>query len=236
MEWWWLETKPQEQTAEQQSKTYINTHCILSHCTDLIWHTSAHCPHLGLLPWRNRNHRCKLHNYNIESVSAHSLIPLQNWPRMIEFIRVWRSSYNTHTHTHTQQTWSCKFEEMKCWSQGNNKKTCHDLGMKPKCRNKITSYEKKPWRRIYICASKLNKNTSKNNLQIYTIPFHLYEQMIDQSLNLCESNDRSLNLYETEDQWIDQVDCNRVWRSYVHSTAHFRTLQVSKKTDRKEEK
>jgi hypothetical protein len=46
MEWWWLETKAQEQTAEQQSKTYINTHCILSHCTHLIWHTSAHCHHL----------------------------------------------------------------------------------------------------------------------------------------------------------------------------------------------
>ncbi len=59
--------------------------------------------------------------------------------------------------------------------------------------------------------------------------------MIDQSLNLCESDDRSLNLYETEDQWIDQVDCNRVWRSNVHSTA-FWILQVSKKTNRKEEK
>lgn len=60
--------------------------------------------------------------------------------------------------------------------------------------------------------------------------------MIDQSLNLCESDDRSLNLYETEDQWIDQVDCNRVWRSYVHSTTDFQILQVSKKTNRKEEK
>ncbi len=84
-----------------------------------------------------------------------------------------------------QQTWSCKFEEMKCWSRGNNKKTCHDLGRKPKCRNKITSHEKKPWRRIYICASKLNKTTSKNPFQIYTIPFHLYEtddRSITQSL------------------------------------------------------
>ncbi len=60
--------------------------------------------------------------------------------------------------------------------------------------------------------------------------------MIDQSLNLCESDDRSLNLYETEDQWIDQVDCNRVWRSNVHSTTAFWILQVSKKTNRKEEK
>jgi hypothetical protein len=60
--------------------------------------------------------------------------------------------------------------------------------------------------------------------------------MIDQSLNLCESDDRSLNLYETEDRLIDQVDCNRVLRSYVHSTTAFWILQVSKKTNRKEEK
>ncbi len=178
------------QASRTNSRTIIkNIHkyplySIPLHPSDLTYICTLSSP-LVCYPWRNRNHRCKLRTYNIESFSPHSLIPLQDWPRMIEFIRVWRSSYNTHTHT--QQTWSCKFEEMKCWSWGNNKKTCHDFGRKPKCRNKITSNKKKPWRRIYICASKLNKNTSKNPFQIYTIPFHLYE-----------TNDRSI----TQSLWI----------------------------------